>query len=254
MARIRTVKPEMAQDEDLASVSIEAQLLAIRILNHSDDEGYFKANPALIKANCFPLVDSVNIPGMLRELSEIGYLRLCASSTDGKQYGQVCKFTEHQRVNKPTPSKIKGLAQFTEAYRNAPVVLPAGKERKGKERKGNSVRTATRFDEWWDAFANKKNRKGALKIWKQRNLDTIADDLIADAQKRHREDGQWLRGFQPHPTTYLNGDRWEDELEPARKTNGTMNDAELVDKARRLGIDTAGLTRDQIFSRIEGMR
>ena len=71
MARIRTVKPEMAQDEDLASCSIEAQLLAIRLLNFADDEGFFKAHPALIKAACFPLIDYLNIPVMLRELSSI---------------------------------------------------------------------------------------------------------------------------------------------------------------------------------------
>lgn len=83
------------------------------------------------------------------------------------------------------------------------------------------VRTAARFDEWWDVFANKKNRKGALKIWKARNLDDIADDLIADAKKRHAEDDSWRRGFQPHPTTYLNGDRWEDEIEKPKSRPST---------------------------------
>jgi uncharacterized protein YdaU (DUF1376 family) len=78
------------------------------------------------------------------------------------------------------------------------------------------VRTATRFDEWWDAYALKKNRKKALAIWKRRKLDSMADELIADAMKRHEHDDDWKRGFQPHPTTYLNGDRWNDELTTSR--------------------------------------
>lgn len=107
MARIRTVKPEMAQDEDLSECSIEAQLLAVRILTHSDDEGYFRANTKLVKATCFPLADfdSMKIQGMLIELSNAGYLRLFEGS-NGKEFGHVIGFTKHQRVNRPSPSKI----------------------------------------------------------------------------------------------------------------------------------------------------
>lgn len=130
MARIRTIKPEMAQDEDLATVSIEAQLLAVRLLNQADDEGYFNANPALIKASCFPLVDSVNIPVALRELSDIGYL-VVYDAIDGKRYGHLPTFTKHQVINKKTPSKYKELVILPDDYGSPPVVLPTGKEGKG---------------------------------------------------------------------------------------------------------------------------
>jgi uncharacterized protein YdaU (DUF1376 family) len=80
-----------------------------------------------------------------------------------------------------------------------------------------NVQTASRFDEWWDAYDLKKNRKKALEIWKRRKLDGMADELIADAQNRHQHDADWKRGFQPHPTTYLNGDRWNDELATPRQ-------------------------------------
>ena len=107
----------MAQDEDLASCSIEAQLLAVRLLNHSDDEGFFKANEKLVKAACFPLLDSVNIHGVLTELSKIAYLTM-HKGTDGKEYGVINNFSKHQKINRPTPSKIKplinNLNKFTE--------------------------------------------------------------------------------------------------------------------------------------------
>lgn len=80
----------------------------------------------------------------------------------------------------------------------------------------HTVQTASRFEQWWDAYGLKKNRKGALKIWKSRKLDSMADELIADALHRHQHDADWKSGFQPHPTTYLNGDRWNDELTQAR--------------------------------------
>lgn len=151
MARIRTVKPEMAQDEDLASCSIEAQLLAIRLLNFADDEGYFKAHPALIKASCFPLIDSLNVPVMLRELSEVGYLRL-ETGSDGKDYGQIVNFLKHQSINKPYPSKIKDLIAVPECSGSDTGALPSGMEWNGKGmEQGKGMELIAPSDESLDA-------------------------------------------------------------------------------------------------------
>jgi len=131
MARIRTIKPEFWTDEDIASVSEPARLLAIGILNQADDEGFFKSNPMLLKAAVFPLCEpSMSIQGMITELSDIGYIKLCVG-TDGKQYGLVRNFNNHQKVNRPTPSKIKGLCDFSDNSVRAHEVLTGGKERKG---------------------------------------------------------------------------------------------------------------------------
>ena len=140
MPRIRTVKPEMAQDEDLAQCSVLAQLLAVRILCQADDEGYFKSHPQLILANCFPLledVDSVSTHGALIELYKHGYLWL-GEGTDGKRYGKVRGFTNHQVISRPSPSKFKDLVDTTVPFSEDSMSAPRrkGKERKGKERNG----------------------------------------------------------------------------------------------------------------------
>lgn len=77
--------------------------------------------------------------------------------------------------------------------------------------------TAARFDAWWAEYPKKVEKKKARDIWKRRKLDRIADDLIADVQRRKKSDRKWLEGYIPNPTTYLNGDRWEDELEAGGK-------------------------------------
>ena len=133
MARIRTIKPEFWQDDDLAEVSETALLFAIGLLNHADDDGYFKANPKLIESVVFPLREpSVTTTVAIQELSSIGYITLYHGK-DGKQYGKVNGFKNHQRINKPTPSKIKDLIDFSEDYVTPTVALRTGKERKGKE-------------------------------------------------------------------------------------------------------------------------
>lgn len=133
MARIRTIKPEFWRDEDLSKISAEAALLAIGLLNHADDEGFFSANTKLIEADVFPLRElSGSVTGMVEELRSIGYIKVFSGS-DGKRYGQVVNFEKHQVINKKSPSKIKDLCESDDDSGSPTVVLPTGKERKGKE-------------------------------------------------------------------------------------------------------------------------
>lgn len=127
MARIRTIKPEFWTDEDMAELSEPACLLAIGLLNYADDEGYFNANPKLIKAAVFPIREpSVPIPVLIRELSNCGYLSMFSTS-DGKQFGAITNFLKHQVVNKPKESKIKCLPLIPYEYGTDTGLLPAGK-------------------------------------------------------------------------------------------------------------------------------
>jgi hypothetical protein len=138
MGRIRTVKPEFFQDEELSSLPEITHLLAGGLLCYSDDDGYFNANHGLVKAAIFPLRESsVSIHDMLMQLASIGFIRL-GKAVDGKHYGQVVKFSQHQRVNRPTPSKIKTLAiQWIESVSpHGGLTEDSLQEGKGKEGKG----------------------------------------------------------------------------------------------------------------------
>lgn len=77
-----------------------------------------------------------------------------------------------------------------------------------------------RFPDFWKAYPTKRNKKKARDAWKRKRLDAKADEIIADVEARIKKDGQWLEGYVPHPTTYINGERWEDEIEPPRDGNG----------------------------------
>lgn len=160
MARIRTIKPEFWQDEDIALLDPRTQLLAIGLLNQSDDEGFFKAHPQLIKSSIFPFSDnSLNVHGMLTELSNIGYLTLY-KGVDGKAYGIVNNFTKHQKVNRPQASKIKTLIEFTEQSVIVHEQITVGKEQgkeQGKERKGARKARKTSLPDNFEITTEMKN-------------------------------------------------------------------------------------------------
>ncbi|MCS4234440.1 hypothetical protein [Stenotrophomonas sp. BIGb0135] len=138
MARIRTIKPEFWKHEDLSALPEITHMLAAALLNHADDEGYFNANPALVKAECLPLREySLSTQEMLNQLSNVGYIELGAGA-DGKRYGRVVKFDEHQRVNRPTASKIKviHIVWGDGLSTHGALSEDSSPERKGKEGKG----------------------------------------------------------------------------------------------------------------------
>lgn len=68
------------------------------------------------------------------------------------------------------------------------------------------------FDKWWSLWPHKKGKGQARKGYAKALKITDAATLYAALEKQlaHLKD-QKSRGFCPHPATWLNGERWEDE-------------------------------------------
>lgn len=131
MARIRTIKPEFWGHPVMAKLPDHIQLLAIALINFADDEGYFLADPALVRSFARPFdEDSSNVTGSLQELSRIGYIETFGSAVHG-QIGRIVSFKEHQVISHPKASKFKGYASSI-----VPVIVQYDSIGKGMEGKG----------------------------------------------------------------------------------------------------------------------
>lgn len=107
MARIRTVKPEHWSDKGLSLISNDAHLLWIGTWNFSDDEGVFENDPLLLKSQVFPRKESItpkHIVKWLNELINVGFV--IPFKYDETEYFITRTFTAHQKIDRPTPSKI----------------------------------------------------------------------------------------------------------------------------------------------------
>ena len=124
--RIRTVKPEFWKNPDLARLGEFTRLLALALLNYADDEGFFVADPVLMRGELFPFLEgSRSIQVSLTELANVGYVELY-NGVNGRLYGKVATFKRHQRINRPSPSKIKECIDFSEGSLSAQGVLTTG--------------------------------------------------------------------------------------------------------------------------------
>ena len=217
MARIRTIKPEFPQSESMGRVSRDARLLFIELWTICDDSGRTRAASRMLASLLFPYDNDAPglIDGWLEELEREDCI--VRYQVDGCTYLQVRKWLSHQKIDKPSPSKI---AEFDESSR----ILANPRERSSEDQ-GSRIKDhlspptavgADRFAEFWSAYPNKTARKVCLAKWKSRKLDARADAIIADVRRKASEDRRWLDGFVPNPETYLNQDRWDDPIQPKR--------------------------------------
>lgn len=106
--RIRTIKPEFWAHPIMSRLPYDSRILALGLLNLSDDEGYFDADPDYIRGAVLFREDSSNVRRMLDELSRNGWITLCGSPE--RPIGRVINFRKHQRVDRPQPSRLKQYA------------------------------------------------------------------------------------------------------------------------------------------------
>ncbi len=106
MARIRTIKPELPQSESIGRVSRDARLTFIHIIGLCDDEGRTRGAPALLAGQLFPYDRDAPdlIGGWLAELVRERLIQIY--EVDGTRYLSVVSWAKHQKVDKPTRSRL----------------------------------------------------------------------------------------------------------------------------------------------------
>jgi len=178
LPRKRMIDPEFWSDEEIGQWSFEARLFYIGLWNFSDDEGRFKAHNSLLKSQIFPYEQRINIGKLKQELNH----KVQWYDVDGLQYGHLCNFLKHQRIDRPQTSKLPIPPPFDEQSSNARrVVLPNIREVKLSKEKitttmGNNPQAEEVFEAW-----NKTAISMPVKILNKTRKDKIGARLKEQA-------------------------------------------------------------------------
>lgn len=89
-----------------------------------------------------------------------------------------------------------------------------------KECKNGRSNITLLFESFWEVYPKKVGKKNCEKKWKARNLDSLGEKIIQDVKDRIQSDSKWKEGYIPNPETYINGDRWEDEISSKQEQPG----------------------------------
>ena len=92
-------------------------------------------------------------------------------------------------------------------------------KRKEKKRNVNEKKDIALggFELFWSAYPKKVAKQDAVKAWAK--IQGVEFPTIMDGLRRWKNSDEWSRDdgrYIPHPATWLNGRRWEDEVTPCR--------------------------------------
>jgi len=215
-------------------LSKEGRLLYIGMITLGDDDGRLKGSAALIRSQIFPYDDDVKVADVARWLKEIEAQKLVVKyDVDGEEYFFHPKWEEYQQIREdrrreshiPAPSfdfpPVSTIGQPSGNQTGSKTPLKISKDKKSKDNT-NTLTSDNAFVAFWEKYPNKVGKKAAWKAWQKVDItpELIAKIMTAlDAAKKSpqwsKDDGRYI----PHPATWINGERWDDQIAPAQKKN-----------------------------------
>lgn len=117
--RIRSIKPEFWESESNGRLSRDARLLFIALISFADDEGRFRASSRGLASALFPFDEDARglIDAWLAELEAAGKIRRWI--VDGDTYGDIPKYSEHQKIDRPSKSRLPAFVESSRVLANA---------------------------------------------------------------------------------------------------------------------------------------
>ena len=214
-----------------------AKLLYAELSALADGRGYcFPSNAYL--SEVFTLTDT-SVRRLLKALSERGYINVDVTRDqkthevvsraiyiglnplrDKTPSAQKCAEASVQKSADPSAQKSADpSAQKCSPYimnikgkRNSTPIAPTGGTTDAE--KQAETERAMLFERFWLYYPRKVGKQAARRAWDRLKPDLLLCSKMSQALKRQMSSEEWQRDdgrYIPHPSTWLNGRRWEDE-------------------------------------------
>ena len=196
----------------------------IAMFNVADDDGILKNSALQMKSVVFSVDYEITL-GMVEEyiknLLGVGLIEL----NNERTLIRITNWKNHQRIDKPTPSRHKFKKAILEDYGRDTRVLPEDyTPRQRKERQQKTIlikkketvqdKSLELFNEFYELYKRKQDKKRAYTSFK--NLTRNNQLLCIEGVKTYNK---WIelntieKTMIKLPTTYINGESWTDILD-----------------------------------------
>lgn len=234
----RIIKESICTSDTIDELSWFEEVLFYRLIVKADDFGRYDGRVKILKGTLFPLKDITvkDIEKALVKLSAVGLVELY--TVHGHPYLQLTTWSDHQNIRN-TKSKYPSIEERdtqlntldsncnqlksidSKCSRNPiqsnPNPNPNPNTNPYPSSEGVEAELVdpvdTWFDKFWEEYPKKQDKKGARKSFgkvckTEKDFETIMNGLTV--QKNTTWKGKDMQ-YIPMPTTWLNGNRWEDE-------------------------------------------
>jgi hypothetical protein len=145
MPRIRSIKPDALQHRKVGSLSDRAFRLWVALITQADDDGRVVADPEQLRVLGFGYhrdVTAEDVHLALAEIAKSGLIRLY--TVRDVAYADFPSWRDHQRIDRPTPSKLPPPPGLRSTRTRRQVAEPStsargGSEGMGREGKGSRI-------------------------------------------------------------------------------------------------------------------
>jgi hypothetical protein len=225
---------------DLRSCSIGARGMwidMICLMHEGNPYGYLKVNHKVIQPVNLSRMLGLTLleaEGYLKELEDTG---VCSKDEQGCYYSRRMikdeqtrnkRATAGARGGNPVLIKRKNLVNHLVNHEVNPDPTPASASASATAlKKQDKKQTCLHFEKFWNAYPRKENKKKAIEAWKRNNLDQRFEMVIADVLKRKVQHKPWTLGYTPHAVTYINQERWNDEIDNSSRNERTQGNRPL---------------------------
>lgn len=239
MAQKRMVDKKISVSEQVANLPILAQLIFTWSVPHADDVGFLPHSSRSLRAMIVPMLDitATDFQGAVEAIVKEGLWKQV--EYEKSLFYVITKFHEHQTIKKDRQPQLLIKFPLDKDPKTSWSTIGTILESLGIQMENNGFQMASElnrtelnrtelkvvsdlFDIFYKKYPNKKSKKKAQERFetlfagktpeKKKELFskmiTGLDNAILTPQWK-KDKGQ----FVPHPSTWLNQARWEDEVE-----------------------------------------
>ena len=222
----RFVKESCRSSKNLDRISDFEERLFWRLITTADDYGRFLACPELVRAACFPYksMAPVKIKDALLSL-QANHLITLYSGAD-REYGVFNTWEKHQGKPRAKMSKFPSPSDVQQNHMLAsanicmhPLADVTGHTDTDTDTNTDLIslnslsESEEEFEVFWSRYPKQIGKKAARLAWdKAKDRPSITE--IIESVCRAKLSTQWTKDggqFIPHPATWINQGRWDDQ-------------------------------------------
>ena len=247
----RIIKDTICTSDSLNQLNWFEEVLFYRLIVSCDDFGRYDGRTAVIKNRLFPLKENLtlkNVESAIEKLARVGLIILY--EYDGIPFLFLPTWGNHQTM-RATKSKYPDPEECSilKTSENNCLQPKAEENECARIRIRNSISdirnsnasntrdVEAEFESFWSAYPRKAGSK-------KKAMDAFAKvevplQTVLDAVEAQKKTPQWQKDngqFIPHPTTWLNGKRWEDEVVTSTGTGATAG-AKPIDPMTKRAVE-----------------
>lgn len=209
----RVIKESIKRSPQIDQLTWFEEVVYYRMILTADDNGVLDGRSVVLKSDLFPTKESITNKAMQDAVNKLEKLSLIERiRQNDREYLHLTTWAKYQTASaagqpaKPTPKGHAGKKEIS----------PYSQQ----------------FETFWAAYPRKT---GKGKAWESFEKYDVTDELLGkmlETLEAAKRSAQWRKDggqFIPHPSTWLNQRRWEDEIPQTATVQPSLDERGLED-------------------------